>query len=299
MQIKIGTRKSKLALIQTEIVIQELKKYYPEMEYIIVPVTTTGDKILDKNLYDIGGKALFLKELEEKLLDNTIDIAVHSLKDVPGILPLGLEILAVLEREDYRDCFVSFKYKSIEEMPQGATIGTSSVRRKVIIEQMRPDLEIVSFRGNVNSRLEKLRDGLVDATILACAGLIRLDLFDRTYCYPIDESVMLPAVGQGVICIEGRKDDDKIRNICQQVNHQLTYYISKAERGILTYLDASCRTPIAGLSYIKDSQLYGKYMLADEDGSQVRYHTIVTDIENSEVVGAWAGEELAKLLKEN
>jgi hydroxymethylbilane synthase len=297
MQIKIGTRKSNLALIQAQIVIRELKKYYPEMECIIVPVTTTGDKILDKNLYDIGGKALFLKELEEKLLDKTIDIAVHSLKDVPGILPPGLEILAVLEREDYRDCFVSFKYKSIEEMPNGAIIGTSSVRRKVIIEQMRPDLEIVSFRGNVNSRLEKLRDGLVDATILACAGLIRLDLFDPTYCYPIEESVMLPAVGQGVICIEGRKDDDKIRDICKQVNHQLTYYISQAERGILTYLDASCRTPIAGLSYIKDLQLYAKYMLASEDGSQVKYHKIVTDIENAEIVGAWAGEKLSKLLK--
>lgn len=298
MQIRIGTRKSNLALIQAQIVIQELKKYYPEMEYIIVPVTTTGDKILDKNLYDIGGKALFLKELEEKLLDNTIDIAVHSLKDVPGVLPPELEILAVLEREDYRDCFVSFQYKSIEEMPHGAIIGTSSVRRKVIIKQIRPDLEIVSFRGNVNSRLEKLKDGLVDATILACAGLIRLDLFDLSYCYPIEESVMLPAVGQGIICIEGRKNDDKIRSMCKQINHLLTHYIAQAERGILTYLDASCRTPIAGLSYIKDSQLYGKYMLASEDGSQVRYHKIVTDIENAQVVGAWAGEELSKLLKE-
>lgn len=298
MQIKIGTRKSNLALIQAQIVIHELKKYYPEMECIIVPVTTTGDKILDKNLYDIGGKALFLKELEEKLLDGTIDIAVHSLKDVPGILPPRLEILAVLEREDYRDCFVSFKYKSLDEMPSGAVIGTSSVRRTVIIEQMRPDLKVVSFRGNVNNRLEKLRDGIVDATILACAGLIRLDLFDPLYCYPIDETIMLPAVGQGVICIEGRKDDDKIRAICDQLNHQLTYYISRAERGILTYLDASCRTPIAGLSYIKDSQLHGKYMLASEDGTKIRYHTICTDIENAELVGFWAGEELSKLLKE-
>ncbi|MCP5369483.1 MAG: hydroxymethylbilane synthase [Rickettsiaceae bacterium] len=297
MQIKIGTRKSNLALIQTQIVIQELKKYHPAIEFVIVPVITTGDKILDKNLYDIGGKALFLKELEEKLLEGSIDIAVHSLKDVPGILSEELKIFAMLEREDYRDCFVSLKYKSIEEMPKGAIIGTSSVRRKVIIEHMRPDLQIVNFRGNVNSRLEKLKTGQVDATILACAGLVRLGLFDPTYCYPIDESLMLPAVGQGVICIEGRKNDIKIQEICQVVNHQITYYIAQAERGILTYLDASCRTPIAGLAYIEASQLYGKYMLASEDGQKLQYYNIVTDIDNFLLVGAWAGEELSKLLK--
>ena len=181
MKIRIGTRKSKLALIQTEMVISELKRNFSELEYEIVPIVTTGDKITNKNLYDIGGKALFLKELEEQLIDKQIDLAVHSLKDVPGVISDKLEIAAVLEREDPRDCFVSFKYKSINELPEGSIVGSSSVRRKVLISKQRPDLELVQFRGNINTRLQKLKNKEVDATILACAGLMRADLFDLDF----------------------------------------------------------------------------------------------------------------------
>ena len=149
MKIRIGTRKSKLALIQANMVINEIKQHFPKIECKLVPVVTTGDKITNKNLYDIGGKALFLKELEEQLIKNEIDIAVHSLKDVPGILLEGLSITAVLKREDPRDCFVSLKYKSIEEMPYGGVIGSSSVRRRVVIQQKKPDLKIVQIRGNI------------------------------------------------------------------------------------------------------------------------------------------------------
>ena len=272
MHVKIGTRKSKLALIQTDMVVAAIKSKCPNVECEIVPVITSGDKITDKNLYDIGGKALFLKELEEQLLAGKIDIAVHSLKDVPGILPEELEITAVLEREDPRDCFVSLKYKNLNDLPMGARVGSSSVRRKVIIHQQRPDLDIVQFRGNIHTRLKKLKQGEVDATILACAGLIRAGEFNQDYCHPIAVEQMLPAAAQGIIGVETRRDDSAMRDICNKINHQQTWLVAEAERSFLTYLDASCRTPLSAYAILLDNQtIFARYMLADFEGSFINY----------------------------
>ena len=292
MKIRIGTRKSKLALIQTDMVVKELQSKIPELEYKIVPIVTTGDKITNKNLYDIGGKALFLKELEEQLLNKKIDIAIHSLKDVPGVISDDLEIVAVLEREDPRDCFVSYKYKSIEEMPENSVIGSSSVRRKILIGQKRPDIKLVQFRGNINTRLKKLQDEEVDATILACAGLYRAGLFDSKYCYPIDFDEMLPAAGQGIIALETRSNNTKMKAICELINHKSTWYLAGAERSFMTHLDASCRTPMSAYACYENNKIKARYMLSDIDGKNIRFTTKICDIDSADQVGIDAAQEL-------
>ncbi len=292
MKIRIGTRKSKLALIQTEMVISELKRNFSELEYEIVPIVTTGDKITNKNLYDIGGKALFLKELEEQLIDKQIDLAVHSLKDVPGVISDKLEIAAVLEREDPRDCFVSFKYKSISELPKRSVIGSSSVRRKVLIAKQRPDLELVQFRGNINTRLQKLKNKEVDATILACAGLMRADLFDLDFCYPLESEEMLPAAGQGIIALQIRSDDRNIQEICEVINHKPTWYLAQAERSYMTYLDASCRTPMSAYAYYIGDEIKANYMLSDIDGKNIRFTSKICTVDDVNQVGIDAAKEL-------
>jgi hydroxymethylbilane synthase len=285
MQIRIGTRKSKLALIQANIVIDLISAKFSDIECVLVPIITTGDKITDKNLYDIGGKALFLKELEEELLDNKIDIAVHSLKDVPGLLPKDLSIAATLEREDPRDCFVSFQYKSIEDLPIGAVVGSSSVRRKVILQNMRPDLQIVQFRGNINTRLQKLKNKEVDATILACAGLIRGGLFNLEYCYPLEVNQMLPAAGQGVIAIEICTKNKEMQDICNQINHPETWALAAAERGLLSYMDASCRTPLSAYAIFEGNIIKAHYMMSDIAGKNIQYHHEVGNIETASEMG--------------
>lgn len=273
-------------------VIEAIKHSFPEAECVIVPIITTGDKITDKNLYDIGGKALFLKELEDQLLDNQIDLAVHSLKDVPGILPEGLAIAAVLERLDPRDCFVSMQYKSIDELPIGSVIGSSSVRRKVILQQQRPDLKIVQFRGNVDTRITKLQNQEVDATILAIAGLKRAGLFDNSYCHPIEPEKMLPAAGQGIIGIEIRSNDQNMRDICNTINHQDTWHLALAERSFLTYLDASCRTPLAAYAVLDGKKIIARYMLSDIEGRSIRYTELVDSKENASTMGETAAKKL-------
>ncbi len=295
MQIRIGTRSSKLALIQTNMVIEEITKHFPKAECLEIPIITTGDKITDRNLYDIGGKALFLKEIEEQLSAKEIDIGVHSLKDVPGILPAGLEIVAVLEREDARDCFVSFRYKSLDELPIGAKIGSSSVRRKILINHIRPDLEVVQFRGNMNTRLSKLKDGEVDAAILACAGLRRGGWFDSSFCFPLETEDMLPAAGQGIIGIEIRSDNEEMRAICAKINHESTWHLARAERAFLSYLDASCRTPMSAYAVYQQDQIIAKYMLSSLDGSRIEYCQKISTILNVEEVGIKAAQELQRL----
>lgn len=274
MLIKIATRKSKLALIQTNLFITQLEKYFPHIKYEILPLVTSGDKITDKNLYDIGGKALFLKELEEKLLTGEADLAVHSLKDVPGILPKEFEIAAVLKREDPRDCFVSYKYKSLDELPKGAIIGSSSVRRKVILQKIRPDLKIIQLRGNVQTRLDKLsKKNELDAIILACAGLKRLEIFNENYCFPLNIDTMIPSAGQGIIAIEKRVDNQKMTEICNKINHIPTWYLSQAERAFLAYFDASCKTPIASYAkYIDEANIEVNYMYGNFEGSFLEFY---------------------------
>ena len=289
MKLRIGTRKSKLALEQTRQVCKAIENIYPNAELEVVKIVTSGDKITDRNLYDIGGKALFLKEIEQQLLDNTIDIAVHSLKDVPGVLPSSLKIGAVLERCDARDVLVSKHYKSIQDLPHKAIFGSSSMRRKVIVQCIRADIESVPFRGNVETRLSKITSGDVDATILASAGLIRLGILNKEellnnksvyepeldlFFTLIDESTMLPAAGQGIIAIEVRKDDESSNAIISKINHRKTFIIAEAERSFLEALDASCDTPISAYArFIDEETIEAQYMIAHSDGSNMRYHT--------------------------
>jgi len=246
-RLKIGTRGSPLALAQARETRDRLAAAHgltlDEIE--IVAITTTGDRIDNKPLAEIGGKGLFTKEIEEALLAGAIDMAVHSMKDMPAQLPEGLIIAALLPREDARDAFISPVAPSLAAMPRGATIGSSSVRRTAQVLRMRPDLRTVQFRGNVETRLRKLAEGVAQATFLACAGLNRLGLADKiTAPMPID--IMLPAVAQGAIGIEIRADDDKIRALLAAVNHRDTEIAVACERAFLAALDGSCRTPIAG-----------------------------------------------------
>ena len=295
MQIKVGTRKSKLALVQAKMVIDKIKEYFPKSECITIPIVTTGDRITNKTLYDIGGKALFLKEIEEQLLDRRIDIAVHSLKDVPGILPKYLEIAAVLERGDSRDCFISYKCKTIKELQPSAIIGTSSMRRKVIIGNIRHDLNLITFRGNVDTRLKKLHNGEVDATVLAVAGLQRIGLFNPSYCFPISQQEMMPAAGQGVISIEIRSDNNLMREICAAINHGPTWVTTEAERSFVSYLNASCRTPMSAYAELEGDIIKAHYMLSNISGEQMERVTIKAPVKDAKEIGIKAAESLKSL----
>ncbi len=255
-KIRIGTRGSPLALVQARETRQRLAEAHgldPD-EIEIVVISTTGDQVRDRPLSEIGGKGLFTKELEEALLAGTIDLAVHSMKDMPAVLPVGLDIASVLPREDPRDAIISMKAASIRDLPPGATLGSSSVRRTAQALRLRPDLKTVQFRGNVDTRLRKLADGEADATFLAVAGLNRLGLADRiTAIVPIAD--MLPAVAQGAICIETNSDNERARQIVSAVNHDATAIAVTCERAFLTVLDGSCRTPLAGHAVLSGSTM--------------------------------------------
>jgi hydroxymethylbilane synthase len=256
VKIRIGTRGSPLALAQARQVAARLGAAHglaPE-ECELVIIKTTGDRITDRPLIEAGGKGLFTKELEEALFAGDIDLAVHSMKDMPAVLPQGLAISAILEREDPRDAFVSLKYASLDAMPAGAVIGTSSPRRQAQVLRARPDLHVVGFRGNVETRLRKLEEGVADATFLACAGLNRLGLSQHiTAAMPTD--VMLPAVAQGAIGIEIRSDDEATARLIAPLNDAATALCVTAERAYLAQLEGSCRTPIAGLAELDGNAL--------------------------------------------
>ena len=269
--VRIGTRGSPLALAQAHEVRARLMAAHGggEDDYPIVVIKTTGDMILDRPLAEVGGKGLFTKEIEDALHARTIDLAVHSMKDMQTALPDGLGIGAVLEREDVRDAFISLKYASIDALPQGATVGTSSLRREAQLRRVRPDLNVTGFRGNVQTRLRKLGDGVADATFLACAGLRRLGMAEHITA-PIETETMLPAVAQGAIAIEIREDDDTTRKLIAPLNHETTRLRVTAERAFLTRLEGSCRTPIAGLAQIAGGQLSFRGMLLTPDGADCR-----------------------------
>jgi hydroxymethylbilane synthase len=255
-KIRIGTRGSPLALAQARQVAARLAATHalaPEQCELVI-IKTTGDKITDRPLIEAGGKGLFTKELEEALFAGDIELAVHSMKDMPAVLPQGLAISAILEREDPRDAFVSLKYASLDAMPAGAVIGTSSPRRQAQVLRARPDLHVVGFRGNVETRLRKLEEGVADATFLACAGLNRLGLSQHiTAAMPTD--VMLPAVAQGAIGIEIRSDDEATARLIAPLNDAATALCVTAERAYLAQLEGSCRTPIAGLAELDGNAL--------------------------------------------
>jgi len=270
-KIRIGTRGSPLALAQAHQVADKLRAAHglaPEQCQIVV-IKTTGDRVTDRPLIEAGGKGLFTKELEEALFAHDIDLAVHSMKDVPAVVPAGLAIVATLEREDPRDAFVSLKYASLAEMPAGAVIGTSSPRRAAQALRARPDLKVVDFRGNVETRLRKLADGVADATFLACAGLNRLGLAQHITA-AMDTDVMLPAVAQGAIGIEIRADDEDTARLLAPLDHAPTAICVSAERAYLTQLEGSCRTPIAGYAeLLADGALRFRGEILSTDGKRV------------------------------
>ena len=265
----IGTRGSPLALAQAHETMGRLIRStgLDESCFKIKVIKTTGDKIQDRPLSEVGGKGLFTKEIEEAMLDNNIDIAVHSMKDMPVICPEGLIISCYLPREDVRDSFISTKYKSISELPNGATVGTSSLRRRAQLLNKRPDLKIVEFRGNVQTRLRKLNEGIADATFLACAGLNRLGRNEISN--PIETDDMLPAIAQGCIGIEQRKNDIEISKILSVINDKSASLRLAAERSLLLGLDGSCQTPIAGLAELNGQQMRLRGEVIRPDGSEV------------------------------
>src|SRR5574337_713773 len=252
--VKLGTRGSPLALCQAGLVSDSLRRQWPGLEVVTIPIKTSGDKFLDVALSQVGGKGLFVKEIEEALLDGRIDLAVHSLKDLPAELAPGLREGAVLRREDPLDALIARNGLRFTDLPRGARIGTSSLRRQVQFLHRRPDLQIVSLRGNVQTRLKKLEGLDLDAVVLAAAGLIRLGLQDRI-TERLRADVCLPAIGQGALVIEIREDDQQTAERVETLNHRETRQAAMAERAFLRYLGGSCVTPIAAFGEIDGEAL--------------------------------------------
>lgn len=265
-EIRIATRKSALALWQAEFVKAELEAAHPQLRVTLVPMVSRGDQLLDSPLSKIGGKGLFVKELETALLTHTADIAVHSMKDVPMEFPEGLGLYCICEREDPRDAFVSNTYASLDELPQGSIVGTSSLRRQAQLLAQRPDLKINFLRGNVNTRLAKLDAGEYDAIILAAAGLIRLGFADRIRS-SLDVSSSLPAGGQGAVGIECRSDDPAIHALLQPLHHADTAARVSAERALNKHLNGGCQVPIACYAVLEDDQLWLRGFVGQPDAS--------------------------------
>ncbi|PPC80661.1 MAG: hydroxymethylbilane synthase [Hyphomicrobium sp.] len=267
--LRIGTRGSPLALAQAHEVQDRIAKAHglSHDAITITVIKTTGDQILDRPLADIGGKGLFTKEIEDALLANDIDVAVHSMKDMQTALPDGLTIGAVLPREDVRDAFISLTHKSLADLPAGTVVGTSSLRRQAQLLHKRPDLQVVGFRGNVQTRLRKLQEGVAEATFLAVAGLKRLGLQDRiTAPVPIDQ--MLPAVAQGAIALEIRAGDEATSHMIAPLNDASTALAVTVERAFLAKLEGSCRTPIAGYAQLESGKLLFRGQILSPDGKK-------------------------------
>ncbi len=289
--IIIGTRSSKLALWQADYVMDCLQKKYPELHVEKKLMTTKGDKILDAPLAKIGGKGLFTKELEQDMLAGGIDIAVHSLKDMPTEVPDGLIITAITKRYDPGDAFVSNKVKSLAELPQGAVVGTSSLRRKAQLLHARPDLVVKDLRGNVNTRLRKLDAGEYDAAVLAVAGLKRLGFGDRiTEVLP--KSMILPAVGQGALAIEAREDDAETRELVTFLNDEATVACAKAERAFLARVEGGCQVPVGVYATPEDSGLHVEAVIASLDGKRLYRDHVSGQVKDAETIGTQLADKL-------
>lgn len=267
--IRIGTRGSPLALAQAREVQQRLEAAHGAgaLQFETRVIKTTGDRIQDRLLSEAGGKGLFTKELEEALLAGEIDCAVHSMKDMPTVLPEGLGIRCILPREDVRDAFISLTAQSLADLPQGATMATASLRREAQVRRLRPDLRLVPLRGNVETRLRKLAEGVADATLLACAGLRRLGL-TKHIASVVPTDVMLPACAQGAIGIEVRLDDTRMSDLLAAINHEASALAVETERAFLGRLDGSCRTPIAGLAELSDGRVHFRGLILTPDGRE-------------------------------
>lgn len=266
--LRIATRESRLALWQAEHVAERLRSAHPGLNVVLVPMTTTGDQVLDRTLAQVGGKGLFVKELEAALLENRADIAVHSMKDVPSVLPEPLMLCSMLERADPRDAFVSSQYTRFDDLPPNAQIGTASLRRQSQLLALRPDLRISPVRGNVETRLRKLDQGQYAAIVLASAGLTRLGLSARIAEY-LDVERSVPAAGQGVVGIECRRDDTHVQALCAVLNHADSEHCVRAERAFATRLEGSCQSPIAAFATVQGDMLQLTGLVAAPDGTQV------------------------------
>jgi len=296
--LTIGTRGSPLALAQSHETRDRLAAAWPELAaegaIAIQVIHTTGDLVQNRPLAEIGGKGLFTKELDESMLEGRIDLAVHSMKDVPTVLPDGIVLPCVLPREDVRDAFISLKAKSLADLPEGAVIGSASLRRGAQILHKRPDLKVVNFRGNVQSRLRKLSEGVVDATLLAMAGLNRLGLSQHVTC-ALETDDMLPAVAQGAIGITCRSDDAQAHKYLAALNCGETMVRITAERAFLLTLDGSCRTPIAALAELDGENLSFRGLIISPDGKVIHATSRQGDAADAAAMGNDAGEELKKV----
>ena len=290
-KLTIGTRQSALALWQAEHIAALLQEKYPECEIALKRVLTKGDKILDVSLSKIGGKGLFTKEIEQDLLDGEVDLAVHSLKDMPTELPEGLILACITKREHEGDAFVSNNYRSLAELPLGATVGTSSLRRKAQLLAARPDLQIVDLRGNVQTRLARLDEGKMQAIILAVAGLRRLGLGDRIQEI-LPHAICLPAVGQGALAIEARANDSEVLQMLEFLNDPDTQAVTKAERAYLRLLEGGCQVPIGVYAEVCEQQILLRAVIASLDGQRVLKDCIQGAIDEAEQLGIKLGEQM-------
>lgn len=289
--LRIATRKSALALWQANHIKSNLEKIHPHLDVELVPLVSRGDKILDVPLAKVGGKGLFVKELEHALLTNEADIAVHSMKDVPMEFPSGLGLAVICEREDPRDAWVSNRYLSLEALPRGGVVGTSSLRRQSQLLNVRPDVEVTFLRGNVNTRLAKLDAGEYDAIILASAGLKRLEMGDRIGSFLAPED-MLPAGGQGAVGIECRIDDKEILELILPLNHQVTAECVVAERAVNRRLEGGCQVPIAAFAVHHGDDIWLRALVADPDGSEAFFEEGSCHSSEGEILGERLAEKL-------
>lgn len=289
--VRIATRRSPLAIWQAEFVRDELLKHHPDLNIDLVRIKTRGDKILDTPLAKVGGKGLFVKELENSILNGEADIAVHSMKDVPVEFPAGLHLPVICERHDPHDAFVSNHYDSVNDLPQGARVGTSSLRRECQLRYHRPDLQILPLRGNVNTRLAKLDAGEFDAIVLAKSGLERLEFFDRIRsAMPPEQS--LPAIGQGALGIETRVEDSVMNDLIAPLSCPHTTITVKAERALNRRLQGGCQVPIGGYAILNQDHIWLRGLVGRPDGTEMLYEEIEGKAADAEALGAQLGETL-------
>ena len=287
----IGTRSSQLALWQAEWVQRQLKEMAPDLSIVLKRIQTSGDKIQDVPLAKVGGKGLFVKEIEEALLRKDIDLAVHSMKDMPAVLPNGLTIICVPEREDPRDALLTRDGKNFEALPVGARVGTSSLRRQAQLLHARMDLQIEMLRGNVDTRLRRLQENHFDAIVLAASGLRRLG-WDSHITEYLPVNVSLPAIGQGALGIEGREDDSFVRDLVAELEHQPTRATVTAERALLKRLEGGCQVPIAGHAVIQEETLILDGLVASLDGKRYVRYSFSGSVSEATSIGTTVAEEL-------
>jgi hydroxymethylbilane synthase len=295
-KLTIATRVSDLALWQAYHIKDRIEKSYPEIEVVLNKIVSNGDKILDKPLALIGGKGHFTKELEDEMLAGNAELAVHSLKDVPTYIPEGLELVAVTQRQDQSDVFLSHKYATLEDLPQGAVVGTTSLRRRMQLLQKRPDLKVKDLRGNVNTRLRKLAEGQYDAIILAWIGLNRLDLLkDIPFTDKLSLDMMIPPMGQAALGIEIVSTNEKIREIALSLKDENTYLCTQIERDFISHIGAGCSAPVACNAVINEDKVIFRTMIGFPDGTHIMQEKVVKTIQESKGLGS----ELAKKMIEN